>query len=258
MKPNLLKVENLVKNFGGLCVTDHVNLELQIGQTHALIGPNGAGKTTLFNLISGAISSDSGTVTFNGEEIQNLHPHQIAHRGMIRTFQGAKVIKRLSVVENVMLGGQKNPGEKLIGFFNPRARSRYETESRERAMTLLKQVGIDRFAEDYAGILSGGQRKLLDLARSLMAQPTMLLLDEPFAGVNPTLVEKLLEVLNNLRQAHQLSFLLVEHDLETVMNISDRVVVMAEGRVIADGLPNSIYDNELVIDAYLGTRKKKS
>jgi branched-chain amino acid transport system ATP-binding protein len=125
-------------------------------------------------------------------------------------------------------------------------------------MSLLKQVGIDRFAEDYAGILSGGQRKLLDLARSLMAQPTMLLLDEPFAGVNPTLVEKLLEVLNSLRQAHQLSFLLVEHDLETVMNISDRVVVMAEGKVIADGLPNSIYDNELVIDAYLGTRKKKS
>jgi ABC-type branched-subunit amino acid transport system ATPase component len=197
-------------------------------------------------------------VTFNGEEIQNLHPHQIAHRGMIRTFQGAKVIKRLSVVENVMLGSQKNPGERLSGFFNPRARNRHESESRERAMSLLKQVGIDRFAEDYAGILSGGQRKLLDLARSLMAQPTMLLLDEPFAGVNPTLVEKLLEVLNSLRQAHQLSFLLVEHDLETVMNISDRVVVMAEGKVIADGLPNSIYDNELVIDAYLGTRKKKS
>jgi ABC-type branched-subunit amino acid transport system ATPase component len=254
----ILDVRDIKVHFGGVKAVDGATMSVERGSVTSVIGPNGAGKTTLFNLISGAIASDSGTVRFNGEEIQNLHPHQIAHRGMIRTFQGAKVIKRLSVVENVMLGGQKNPGERLSGFFNPRARSRYESESRERAMSLLKQVGIDRFAEDYAGILSGGQRKLLDLARSLMAQPTMLLLDEPFAGVNPTLVEKLLEVLNSLRQAHQLSFLLVEHDLETVMNISDRVVVMAEGKVIADGLPNSIYDNELVIDAYLGTRKKKS
>ena len=253
-----MEVRDIKVHFGGVKAVDGATMSVERGSVTSVIGPNGAGKTTLFNLISGAIASDSGTVTFNGEEIQNLHPHQIAHRGMIRTFQGAKVIKRLSVVENVMLGGQKNPGERLSGFFNPRARSRYESESHERAMSLLKQVGIDRFAEDYAGILSGGQRKLLDLARSLMAQPTMLLLDEPFAGVNPTLVEKLLEVLNSLRQAHQLSFLLVEHDLETVMNISDRVVVMAEGKVIADGLPNSIYDNELVIDAYLGTRKKKS
>ena len=253
-----MDVRDIKVHFGGVKAVDGATMSVERGSVTSVIGPNGAGKTTLFNLISGAIASDSGTVTFNGEEIQNLHPHQIAHRGMIRTFQGAKVIKRLSVVENVMLGGQKNPGERLSGFFNPRARSRYESESHERAMSLLKQVGIDRFAEDYAGILSGGQRKLLDLARSLMAQPTMLLLDEPFAGVNPTLVEKLLEVLNSLRQAHQLSFLLVEHDLETVMNISDRVVVMAEGKVIADGLPNSIYDNELVIDAYLGTRKKKS
>ena len=253
-----MEVRDIKVHFGGVKAVDGATMSVERGSVTSVIGPNGAGKTTLFNLISGAIASDSGTVTFNGEEIQNLHPHQIAHRGMIRTFQGAKVIKRLSVVENVMLGGQKNPGERLSGFFNPRARNRHESESRERAMSLLKQVGIDRFAEDYAGILSGGQRKLLDLARSLMAQPTMLLLDEPFAGVNPTLVEKLLEVLNSLRQAHQLSFLLVEHDLETVMNISDRVVVMAEGKVIADGLPNSIYDNELVIDAYLGTRKKKS
>ena len=253
-----MDVRDIKVHFGGVKAVDGATMSVERGSVTSVIGPNGAGKTTLFNLISGAIASDSGTVRFNGEEIQNLHPHQIAHRGMIRTFQGAKVIKRLSVVENVMLGGQKNPGERLSGFFNPRARNRHESESRERAMSLLKQVGIDRFAEDYAGILSGGQRKLLDLARSLMAQPTMLLLDEPFAGVNPTLVEKLLEVLNSLRQAHQLSFLLVEHDLETVMNISDRVVVMAEGKVIADGLPNSIYDNELVIDAYLGTRKKKS
>ena len=119
----------------------------------------------------------------------------------------------------------------------------------------MKQIGIERFADEYAGILSGGQRKLLDLARALMANPRLLLLDEPFAGVNPTLVEKLLEVLHALRAKHNLTFLLIEHDLETVMNISDRVIVMAEGRVIADGKPNSIYQNQAVIDAYLGTRK---
>lgn len=254
---NILEVSDIKVHFGGVKAVDGASMSVERGSVTSVIGPNGAGKTTLFNLISGAITADSGTVKFEGEEIQKLHSHQIAHRGMIRTFQGAKVIKRLSVVENVMLGAQKNPGEGLIGFFNPRARNAFERESRERAMDLLKQVGIERFADDYAGILSGGQRKLLDLSRSLMAMPKMLLLDEPFAGVNPTLVEKLLEVLNRLRQEHQLSFLLVEHDLETVMNISDRVVVMAEGKVIADGLPNSIYENEAVVDAYLGTRKKK-
>lgn len=254
----ILEVSDIKVHFGGVKAVDGASMSVERGSVTSVIGPNGAGKTTLFNLISGAISADSGSVRFDGEDIHTLHPHQIAHRGMIRTFQGAKVIKRLSVVENVMLGAQRNPGESLRGFFNPRARHTFEIESRERAVELLKQVGIERFADDYAGILSGGQRKLLDLARSLMAKPKMLLLDEPFAGVNPTLVEKLLQVLNALREAHQLSFLLVEHDLETVMNISDRVVVMAEGKVIADGLPNTIYDNQAVIDAYLGTRKKKS
>ncbi len=256
-KSNLiLEVKDIKVHFGGIKAVDGASISVERGSVTSIIGPNGAGKTSLFNLISGAIKSDSGTVTFEGEEIQDLYPHQIAHRGMVRTFQGAKVIKRLSVLENVMLGGQKNPGEKLLGFFRPQARAKYEETARGQALDLLKQVGIDRFADEYAGILSGGQRKLLDLARSLMAQPRMLLLDEPFAGVNSTLVAKLLEVLNALRNQHQLTFLIIEHDLETVMNISDRVVVMAGGKVIADGLPNSIYENDAVIDAYLGSRKK--
>ncbi len=252
----ILEVRDIKVHFGGIKAVDGASISVERGSVTSIIGPNGAGKTSLFNLISGAIKPDSGTVTFEGEEIQDLYPHQIAHRGMVRTFQGAKVIKRLSVLENVMLGGQKNPGEKLLGFFRSQARAKYEETARGLALDLLKQVGIDRFADEYAGILSGGQRKLLDLARSLMAQPRMLLLDEPFAGVNSTLVEKLLEVLNVLRNEHQLTFLLVEHDLETVMNISDKVVVMADGKVIADGLPNSIYENDVVIDAYLGSRKK--
>ncbi len=256
-KSNLiLEVKDIKVHFGGIKAVDGASISVERGSVTSIIGPNGAGKTSLFNLISGAIKPDSGTVTFEGEEIQDLYPHQIAHRGMVRTFQGAKVIKRLSVLENVMLGGQKNPGEKLLGFFRPQARAKYEETARGLALDLLKQVGIDRFADEYAGILSGGQRKLLDLARSLMAQPRMLLLDEPFAGVNSTLVAKLIEVLNALRDQHQLTFLIVEHDLETVMNISDKVVVMAGGKVIADGLPNSIYENDAVIDAYLGSRKK--
>jgi branched-chain amino acid transport system ATP-binding protein len=157
-----------------------------------------------------------------------------------------------------MLAVKGNPGDNLLGFFTPRARKAFEVKAREEAMRRLDQVGLTKFADEYAGILSGGQRKLLDLSRALMADPTMLLLDEPFAGVNPTLVEKLLTVLAALRKEQSITFLLIEHDLETVMNISDRVIVMAEGKIIADGLPNSIYENDLVIDAYLGSRRKDS
>ena len=176
----------------------------------------------------------------------------------MRTFQGAKIIRRLTVAENLMMAVKGNPGDNLLGFFTPRARKSFEVKAREEAMRRLDQVGLTKFADEYAGILSGGQRKLLDLSRALMADPTMLLLDEPFAGVNPTLVEKLLTVLAALRKEQSITFLLIEHDLETVMNISDRVIVMAEGKIIADGLPNSIYENDLVIDAYLGSRRKDS
>jgi branched-chain amino acid transport system ATP-binding protein len=174
----------------------------------------------------------------------------------VRTFQGAKVIRRLTVAENLMMAVQGNPGDNLMGFLNPRARKSFEAKAREEAMRRLDQVGLTKFADEYAGILSGGQRKLLDLSRALMADPKMLLLDEPFAGVNPTLVEKLLTVLAALRKEQEITFLLIEHDLETVMNISDRVIVMADGKIIADGLPNSIYENDVVIDAYLGSRRK--
>jgi branched-chain amino acid transport system ATP-binding protein len=221
-----------------------------------VIGPNGAGKTSLFNLISGMNKVSSGEIIFNGEAIHSIHTHKIAQKGLIRTFQGAKIIKRLTVAENLMMAVQGNPGDNLSGFFRKKARREFEESARAEALRRLDQVGLIKFADEYAGILSGGQRKLLDLSRALMAKPSMLLLDEPFAGVNPTLVEKLLTVLAQLRKEHAMTFLLIEHDLETVMNISDRVIVMADGKIIADGLPNSIYENELVIDAYLGSRRK--
>lgn len=185
----ILEVNDVAVAFGGIKAVNGATMSVEVGSVTSVIGPNGAGKTTLFNLISGATKPDSGTILFQGFEIQKLLPHKIAGRGIVRTFQGAKVIKRLSVLENLMLGAQNNPGDNLINFFNPRSRNAFEKQARDHAMALLKQVGIERFANDYAGILSGGQRKLLDLARALMAEPVMLLLDEPL----PALIQLLLK-----------------------------------------------------------------
>lgn len=254
----ILDVKGVSIAFGGLKAVNNASLTVERGSITSVIGPNGAGKTTLFNLVSGSLTADTGLISLDGVSIEKLRPHQIAHLGLIRTFQGAKIIKRLSVLENIVLAGQNNPGEKLWRILTPKARKNYESAAKEKAMGLLKDVGLDSLADSYAGILSGGQRKLLDLSRCLMADPKIMLLDEPFAGVNPALVEKLLSVLNAIREKHSLSFLLVEHDLETVMTVSDKVVVMAQGAVITSGLPGSIYENQDVIDAYLGTRKRSA
>ena len=255
---NILEVKNVSKSFAGIRACESATLSVTQGSVTSIIGPNGAGKTSLFNLISGAITADSGSIIFNGIEIAKKRSHEISRLGLIRTFQGAKVIKRLTVLDNILLAAQDNPGEHLWRVLTPRVRKAFEKEAEEKALDLLKQVGLETFTQKLAGNLSGGQRKLLDLARAMMANPSMLLLDEPFAGVNPALVEKLVEVLQSLRAHHDLTFLLVEHDLETVMNISDQVFVMAQGTVIASGLPQSIYENEVVIDAYLGSRRKSA
>lgn len=256
MNNPILSVRGVAVHFGGLKAVDGATFEVEEGSVTALIGPNGAGKTTLFNLISGAYKPNAGYIFFNSEPIQDLRSHEIAQRGLVRTFQSAKVIRRISVMENMLLAAQSNPGDKLWRLLTPRVRKNFESEARVKAMDLLQQVGLASMHGDFAGILSGGQRKLLDLARALMANPKMLLLDEPFAGVNSALVEKLLEVLKSLRSRGDLSFLFVEHDLEAVMNLSDKVVVMAQGRVIAEGKPDGIYDNEVVVEAYLGSRKR--
>ena len=253
---HILEVKDISVSFGGVQPVRGVSFGLTENSFTSIIGPNGAGNTSLFNLISGINKVDAGEIIFRGEALQDIHIHKIAQKGLVRTFQGAKVIRRLTVAENLMMAVQGNPGDNLRGFLNPRARGSFESKSREEAMRRLEQVGLTKFADEFAGILSGGQRKLLDLSRALMTKPSLLLLDEPFAGVNPTLVEKLLNVLEELRKDQEMTFLLIEHDLETVMRISDRVIVMAEGKIIADGLPNSIYENEVVIDAYLGSRRR--
>ena len=253
---HILEVKDISVSFCGVQPVRGVSFGLTENSFTSIIGPNGAGKTSLFNLISGINKVDAGEIIFRGEALQDIHIHKIAQKGLVRTFQGAKVIRRLTVAENLMMAVQGNPGDNLRGFLNPRARGSFESKSREEAMRRLEQVGLTKFADEFAGILSGGQRKLLDLSRALMTKPSLLLLDEPFAGVNPTLVEKLLNVLEELRKDQEMTFLLIEHDLETVMRISDRVIVMAEGKIIADGLPNSIYESEVVIDAYLGSRRR--
>jgi neutral amino acid transport system ATP-binding protein len=249
----LLDIEEVVKRFGGIRAVDGATLDVRDGEIAALIGPNGAGKTTLFNVITGFYRGDRGSVTFAGEEIFQRAPHQIARRGMVRTFQITKSLAAMPVIDNMMLAAPDQPGERLSGvIFRPAASRRREKEVREQAIELLDLFNLAKLADDYAGTLSGGQRKLLELARALMARPKLLLLDEPMAGINPTLGRRLLDHMQRLRREEGVTFLFIEHDMEVVMGHSDRVIVMAEGRVIADGSPDEVRADERVIDAYLG------
>ena len=251
----ILEADDVVKHFGGLYAVDGASLEVGEGSITALIGPNGAGKTTFFNVITGFYSADGGEASFKGDAILGRSPHRIAQLGMVRTFQITKALARMTVLDNMMLAAPDQPGEHLIGLmFRPLAARRREREVREQAVELLEVFNLQDLAEEYAGTLSGGQRKLLELARALMARPRMLLLDEPMAGINPSLGRRLLDHMQRLRKEEGVTFLFIEHDMEVVMNHSDRVIVMANGRVIADGTPDEVRGDEKVIDAYLGAR----
>jgi branched-chain amino acid transport system ATP-binding protein len=249
----LLAISDLSRRFGGIRAVDAASFHVEKGSITALIGPNGAGKTTLFNVVTGFYRGEAGTVEFDRRPILGLPPHAIARMGMVRTFQITKALARMSVIDNMMLGAQRHPGEKLwnvlLGAVPGRLRER---EVRDQAMELLRVFNLERLADDYAGTLSGGQRKLLELARSLMTSPRLLLLDEPMAGVNPSLGARLLDHMQRLREEQGMTFLFIEHDMEVVMKHSDTVVVMAQGSVIARGPPNEVRTDQQVIDAYLG------
>ncbi len=249
-----LEVENLRKTFGGITAVDDVSFEVEKGSLTGLIGPNGAGKSTTFNLITGMHDPDSGTVRFNGEEITGLAPHEIANRGLARTFQIARELEEMTVLENMMLAPKGQIGETLWRSVTPGVRSdvqRQETQHLERVWEVLDFFEIDHLAEEYAGNLSGGQRKLLEMARALLTDPDMLLLDEPFAGVNPSLEKRLLEHVHELREQGY-TFLIVEHDMDLIMENCERVIVMHQGRVLKDGTPAEVKQSEEVIEAYLG------
>ena len=249
----LLSVRNVSKRFGAIPAVDDVTFDVAEGSITALIGPNGAGKSTLFNVVTGFVRGDSGEVLLDGQSVFRRPPHTLARRGLVRTFQLTKALQVMSVLDNMLLASPRNRGERLgLAALRPLWRGE-ERRARERARELLQVFGLATKANDYAGTLSGGQRKLLELARALMLEPRVLLLDEPLAGVNRTLGRSLLEHIEGLRAERRTTILLVEHDLDVVMRHSDAIVVMAQGRVVASGTPAEVRRDERVISAYLGT-----
>jgi branched-chain amino acid transport system ATP-binding protein len=243
------------KSFGGVAAVDGASFDVAAGSITSLIGPNGAGKSTAFNLIAGFYRLDSGQVWFKGQRTDGWRPHRIARAGLLRTFQQVRVMPHITVLENVLIAAPDHPGEHLGKLLlNPRAARRYERDLRAQAKELLKLVRLEHLAGSYASALSGGQRKLLEFARVLLAKPDLVLLDEPMAGVNPALGLELLDHIERFRAERGTTFLLVEHDLEAVMRVSDTIHVMGQGKVIASGTPDEIRAHPQVIDAYLGTQ----
>ncbi|SFQ67147.1 branched-chain amino acid transport system ATP-binding protein [Amycolatopsis arida] len=251
-KPDpMLVVDGVTRSFGGLHAVDVRHLELQRGAITALIGPNGAGKTTLFNVLTGFDRANSGRWSFDGTPLAGIPAYRVARHGMVRTFQLTKALARLTVLENLLLAATGQRGERMVpALVRPLWKSQ-EERNRERAEELLERFRLDHLRDAHAGTLSGGQRKLLELARALMVRPTMLMLDEPMAGVNPALAQSLLEHIVRLRD-EGLTVCFVEHDMDMVMGTSDWVVCLAQGQVIAEGTPREISANDEVIDAYLG------
>ena len=255
MRPEdaILSIRGVIKRFKGLVAVSDVSFDIARGSLTALIGPNGAGKTTLFNVLTGFLPADGGAVAFDGDRIDRLPPHARPRCGLVRTFQIPRIFRRLSVLENLLVADPAQPGERFLGAVLHRgAMLRRDREAREKARELLALLNIERLADEYGGAMSGGQRKLVELGRALMTDPKMIMLDEPMAGVNPALGLRLLQRVEQLRMEKGITFLFIEHDMEVVMRVSDRVLVMDEGRLIADGPPKAIRMNERVIDAYLG------
>ena len=252
-KPDpILIAQGVRRQFGGLVAVDVEHVEIQRGAITALIGPNGAGKTTFFNLLTGFDTPNEGQWTFNGKELAGVPPHKVARLGMVRTFQLTKALFRLTVLQNMLLGATGQRGESFFRGLIPALWKGQEREITVRAEELLTRFKLNEKSDDFAGSLSGGQRKLLEMARALMVGPELVMLDEPMAGVNPALTQSLLGHIKNLRE-EGMTVLFVEHDMDMVRDISDWVIVMGQGKVIAEGPPHDVMRNQAVIDAYLGT-----
>ena len=256
MSNKYLEVTNLKKSFGGLKAVDVQSLNLNKNELTSIIGPNGAGKTTFFDLISGFQDSDEGKVYLNKKNITKSQPYSIARLGMIRTFQLTKVFDRMTVLENMMFSASTVNNDSFIkSLIRLPSQKTIEKNIKEKSFEIMKDLNIDHMANSYARELSGGQKKLLELGRSIVNEPDILLLDEPLAGVNPKLAEEILQIILNLSEKG-ISILMVEHNIEAVMKISQRVVVFAEGMVIADDKPENVRTDEKVIEAYLGSENE--
>jgi len=247
----IITATGVVKTFGGLRAVDVDKLEIRRNKITALIGPNGAGKTTFFNLLTGFDQVDAGEITLDGQNITGTPPHRLAAKGMVRTFQLTKALAKLSTLENMKLGALHQRGEKFWQALIPGLWTRQERDIEARAEAILQRFNLTHMRDEFAGTMSGGQRKLLEMARALMTDPRVVMLDEPMAGVNPALAQSLLELIKML-PAEGRTVIFVEHNMDVVQEISDWVVVMAEGRIIAQGTPAEIKSNKAVVDAYLG------
>jgi len=253
----MIIVENLHKRFGGVHAVNGANLSIQPGSITGLIGPNGAGKTTLFNVIAGLYQPTSGKVLLDGEDITGLKPHQLFHKGVLRTFQLAHEFSTLTVRDNLMMVPPNQAGESLLNtWFKPNLVKLHEEEVREKADEVIRFLEIEHVADEFAGNLSGGQKKLLELGRTMMVDAKIVFLDEVGAGVNRTLLHKIGDAIIKLNEERNYTFCLIEHDMEFVARLCDPVICMAEGAVLAEGTIDDVKNNEQVIEAYLGTGLK--
>ena len=248
----VLRVRDLQKRFGGLVATDHATFDVERATITALIGPNGAGKSTIFNLVSGFYEPDGGSVEVNGTDVTGQDPHEVADHGLIRTFQTPRKLEGMTVREAMLVGPRNQPGESFVKLFtSPAAVAEAESKHLGDAQRMLEDFEIDHLATQPATDISGGQMKLVELARAMLAEPEILLLDEPVAGVNPTLRNKLADQIRRLNEQGT-TCLLIEHDMDFVMKLADPVVVLHQGRVLMEGTPDEVRSDDRVIEAYLG------
>ena len=253
MNGNLVKVENLNKSFGGLRAIDNCSIEIKENSITGIIGPNGSGKSTLFNLITGNLKPDNGSVFYNGQDITGKEPYELFNLGILRTFQIAHEFTNLTVIENLMMVPENQMGEKLItSIFKRDDFKKQENEIKEKALDVLKFLKIDHLINEKAGNLSGGQKKLLELARTMMVDAKIVFLDEVGAGVNKSLLKEISDSILKLNEERKYTFCIIEHDIDFITKLCDPVIVLAEGKVLFQGTAEEVKENNEVIDSYLG------